>query len=61
MLQCLDDVEAFTQLTDNVYYEILYKDDPKLRKAKEIIQRIEDRDLYVCVGNDIVRQVCTYM
>ncbi|XP_059178799.1 deoxynucleoside triphosphate triphosphohydrolase SAMHD1-like isoform X2 [Physella acuta] len=54
MSECVDDMFAYTELTDNVLFKILYSDDPdshssEMCDAKNIIQRIFNRDLYSCV------------
>ncbi|XP_032701657.1 deoxynucleoside triphosphate triphosphohydrolase SAMHD1 isoform X4 [Lontra canadensis] len=46
----IDDMEAFTKLTDNIFLEILYSSDPKLDEAREILKKIEYRHLYKYVG-----------
>uniref|UniRef100_G3SPI6 Deoxynucleoside triphosphate triphosphohydrolase SAMHD1 n=2 Tax=Loxodonta africana TaxID=9785 RepID=G3SPI6_LOXAF len=46
----IDDVEAFTKLTDNIFLEILYSTDPRLDVAREILKKIECRKLYKYVG-----------
>ncbi|XP_036178206.1 deoxynucleoside triphosphate triphosphohydrolase SAMHD1 isoform X2 [Myotis myotis] len=46
----IDDMEAFTKLTDNIFLEILHSDDPKLAAAREILEKIERRNLYKYVG-----------
>uniref|UniRef100_A0A8C0PLT4 Deoxynucleoside triphosphate triphosphohydrolase SAMHD1 n=1 Tax=Canis lupus familiaris TaxID=9615 RepID=A0A8C0PLT4_CANLF len=46
----IDDMEAFTKLTDNIFLEILYSSDPNLNEAREILKKIEYRDLYKYVG-----------
>ncbi|KAF0874296.1 deoxynucleoside triphosphate triphosphohydrolase SAMHD1 [Crocuta crocuta] len=46
----IDDMEAFTKLTDNIFLEILYSSDPKLEAAREILKKIEYRNLYKFVG-----------
>ncbi|XP_062946654.1 deoxynucleoside triphosphate triphosphohydrolase SAMHD1 [Cynocephalus volans] len=46
----IDDMEAFTKLTDNVFLEILYSTNPKLDAAREILKKIEYRNLYKYVG-----------
>ncbi|XP_011364888.1 deoxynucleoside triphosphate triphosphohydrolase SAMHD1 isoform X1 [Pteropus medius] len=46
----IDDMEAFTKLTDNIFLEILYSTDPKLDEAREILKKIEHRNLYKYVG-----------
>uniref|UniRef100_A0A452QUT0 SAM and HD domain containing deoxynucleoside triphosphate triphosphohydrolase 1 n=1 Tax=Ursus americanus TaxID=9643 RepID=A0A452QUT0_URSAM len=46
----IDDMEAFSKLTDNIFLEILYSSDPKLDAAREILRKIEYRNLYKYVG-----------
>ncbi|XP_054429762.1 deoxynucleoside triphosphate triphosphohydrolase SAMHD1 [Pteronotus mesoamericanus] len=46
----IDDMEAFTKLTDNIFLEILYSTDPQLEEAREILKKIEHRHLYKYVG-----------
>ncbi|XP_047708195.1 deoxynucleoside triphosphate triphosphohydrolase SAMHD1 isoform X1 [Prionailurus viverrinus] len=46
----IDDMDAFTKLTDNIFLEILYSSDPKLNAAREILKKIECRNLYKYVG-----------
>ncbi|XP_026188986.1 deoxynucleoside triphosphate triphosphohydrolase SAMHD1-like [Mastacembelus armatus] len=53
----IDDMEAYTKLTDNVFEQILNSssDDPKderaagLKPAREILERVISRKLYVCL------------
>uniref|UniRef100_A0A8C2WBN6 Deoxynucleoside triphosphate triphosphohydrolase SAMHD1 n=1 Tax=Chinchilla lanigera TaxID=34839 RepID=A0A8C2WBN6_CHILA len=46
----IDDMEAFTKLTDNIFLEILYSTDPKLDAAREVLKNIEYRNLYKYLG-----------
>uniref|UniRef100_A0A8D2DER9 Deoxynucleoside triphosphate triphosphohydrolase SAMHD1 n=1 Tax=Sciurus vulgaris TaxID=55149 RepID=A0A8D2DER9_SCIVU len=46
----IDDMEAFTKLTDNIFLEILHSTDPKLDAARRILKNIESRNLYTFVG-----------
>ncbi|XP_045151447.1 deoxynucleoside triphosphate triphosphohydrolase SAMHD1, partial [Echinops telfairi] len=46
----IDDMEAFTKLTDNIFLEILYSTDPKLDEARELLKKIECRQLYKYVS-----------
>uniref|UniRef100_A0A0D9RC48 Deoxynucleoside triphosphate triphosphohydrolase SAMHD1 n=1 Tax=Chlorocebus sabaeus TaxID=60711 RepID=A0A0D9RC48_CHLSB len=46
----IDDMEAYTKLTDNIFLEILYSTDPKLKEAREILKQIEYRNLFKYVG-----------
>ncbi|XP_014669969.1 PREDICTED: deoxynucleoside triphosphate triphosphohydrolase SAMHD1-like isoform X2 [Priapulus caudatus] len=50
MSEAIDDMEAFTKLTDHVYQQILYSDEAELRPARDILERIVRRQLYKCVG-----------
>ncbi|XP_016074866.1 PREDICTED: deoxynucleoside triphosphate triphosphohydrolase SAMHD1 isoform X2 [Miniopterus natalensis] len=46
----IDDMEAFTKLTDNIFLEILHSTDRRLDAAREILKKIECRNLYKYVG-----------
>ncbi|XP_034352058.1 deoxynucleoside triphosphate triphosphohydrolase SAMHD1 isoform X2 [Arvicanthis niloticus] len=46
----IDDMEAFTKLTDNIFLEILYSSDPQLSEAQSILRNIECRNLYKYLG-----------
>lgn len=48
--ECVNDMEAFSQLTDHVYHQILHGN-PRdaLRDASKILRRLERRDLYRCI------------
>ncbi|XP_045569671.1 deoxynucleoside triphosphate triphosphohydrolase SAMHD1 isoform X2 [Salmo salar] len=46
----IDDMEAYTKLTDNMFEQILYSSSSKLAEAREILQNITCRRLYKCVG-----------
>lgn len=46
----IDDMEAFTKLTDNIFLEILNSTDPQLSEAQSILRSIECRDLYKYLG-----------
>ncbi|KAM4622553.1 deoxynucleoside triphosphate triphosphohydrolase SAMHD1 [Discoglossus pictus] len=46
----VDDMVAYTKLTDNVFYQILYSTDPDLSEAREILRKVERRELYKFVG-----------
>jgi hypothetical protein len=50
MSECIDDMKAYTRLTDFVYHQILLSEDPALDEAKAILHKIEKRQLYKCVG-----------
>ncbi|XP_049437954.1 deoxynucleoside triphosphate triphosphohydrolase SAMHD1-like isoform X3 [Epinephelus fuscoguttatus] len=42
----IDDMEAYTKLTDDVFHQILNSSDPLLAEAREILQRIITRNHY---------------
>ncbi|XP_041375532.1 deoxynucleoside triphosphate triphosphohydrolase SAMHD1-like [Gigantopelta aegis] len=50
MSECIDDMEAYTKLTDDVFHQILLSKDPGLHRSQEILNRIITRKLYKCVG-----------
>ncbi|XP_024415406.1 deoxynucleoside triphosphate triphosphohydrolase SAMHD1 [Desmodus rotundus] len=52
----IDDMEAFTKLTDNIFLEILHSTDPQLDAAREILKKIEHRNLYKYVGQVLLSE-----
>ncbi|TFK05068.1 ras-related protein Rab-6A [Platysternon megacephalum] len=46
----MEDMEAYTKLTDNIFLEILYSSNEDLAEAREILRKIELRDLYKYLG-----------
>ncbi|XP_035404022.1 deoxynucleoside triphosphate triphosphohydrolase SAMHD1 isoform X1 [Cygnus atratus] len=46
----MEDMEAYTKLTDNIYLEILHSSRPELNEAREILRKIERRELYKFLG-----------
>ncbi|XP_021272106.1 deoxynucleoside triphosphate triphosphohydrolase SAMHD1 isoform X2 [Numida meleagris] len=46
----MEDMEAYTKLTDNIYLEILHSSRPELSEAREILHKIERRELYKFLG-----------
>ncbi|XP_077464472.1 deoxynucleoside triphosphate triphosphohydrolase SAMHD1 isoform X2 [Stigmatopora argus] len=46
----IDDMEAYTKLTDNVFQEILHSSKPQLAAAQKILQNILFRRLYKYLG-----------
>ncbi|CAH6776898.1 deoxynucleoside triphosphate triphosphohydrolase SAMHD1 isoform X2 [Phodopus roborovskii] len=48
--EAIDDMEAFTKLTDNIFLEILHSTDPRLSEARTILRNIECRNLYKYLG-----------
>ncbi|KAM9296191.1 deoxynucleoside triphosphate triphosphohydrolase SAMHD1 [Gastrophryne carolinensis] len=49
--EAVDDMVAYTKLTDHIYQQILYSSDPSLEEAREILQKVECRELYKYVGD----------
>ncbi|XP_075701887.1 deoxynucleoside triphosphate triphosphohydrolase SAMHD1-like [Rhinoderma darwinii] len=47
---CVDDMKAYSQLTDYIFQDILHSTADEMRAAKEILRKVERRDLYMCVG-----------
>ncbi|XP_060794597.1 deoxynucleoside triphosphate triphosphohydrolase SAMHD1 [Neoarius graeffei] len=50
MSEAIEDMEAYTKLTDHIFEQILYSSDPALSEAQDILQNILCRRLYKCVG-----------
>ncbi|KAJ8016325.1 hypothetical protein DPEC_G00006020 [Dallia pectoralis] len=50
MSEAIDDMEAYTKLTDHVFEQILHSSSPELAEAREILQNITCRRLYKCLG-----------
>ncbi|XP_038142256.1 deoxynucleoside triphosphate triphosphohydrolase SAMHD1-like [Cyprinodon tularosa] len=48
--EAIDDMEKYTQLTDDVFEKILNDSSGKLDDAKAILLRIHRRDIYSCLG-----------
>ncbi|NXW84498.1 SAMH1 triphosphohydrolase, partial [Alopecoenas beccarii] len=46
----MEDMEAYTKLTDNIYLEILHSSSQELKEAREILRKIERRELYKFLG-----------
>ncbi|NWZ87703.1 SAMH1 triphosphohydrolase, partial [Poecile atricapillus] len=46
----MEDMEAYTKLTDCIYLEILNSSHPELEEAREILRKIERRELYKFLG-----------
>ncbi|XP_032074842.1 deoxynucleoside triphosphate triphosphohydrolase SAMHD1-like [Thamnophis elegans] len=46
----LEDMEAYTKLTDEIFLKILHSDEPELSDAREILCKIQQRDLFKCLG-----------
>ncbi|KAL1021609.1 hypothetical protein UPYG_G00015510 [Umbra pygmaea] len=50
MSTAIDDMEAYTKLTDQVFEQILYSSQSELAEAREILQNVTCRRLYKCLG-----------
>ena len=48
--ECVDDMVAYAKLNDSVLQLIKVSSDPSLREAKELIARLERRELYKHIG-----------
>ncbi|XP_074537499.1 deoxynucleoside triphosphate triphosphohydrolase SAMHD1-like [Halichoeres trimaculatus] len=46
----IDDMEAYTKLTDHVFEQILHSSSPELAEARQILRNIICRHLYKCLG-----------
>ncbi|XP_022802399.1 deoxynucleoside triphosphate triphosphohydrolase SAMHD1-like isoform X1 [Stylophora pistillata] len=53
--KCIDDMEAYIKLTDNVFYKILNSSEPKLEEARDILRRVQCRDLHRFIGKITVK------
>ncbi|XP_006003881.1 deoxynucleoside triphosphate triphosphohydrolase SAMHD1-like [Latimeria chalumnae] len=51
----IDDMEAYTKLTDCIFYQILHSSSQKLAEARKILENIIRRKLYKCVGQTHVK------
>ncbi|KAF5892445.1 deoxynucleoside triphosphate triphosphohydrolase SAMHD1, partial [Clarias magur] len=56
MSNAIDDMEAYTMLTDQVFEQILNSSSPKLSEARSILENIICRRLYKCVGQTMPQQ-----
>ncbi|PIK47804.1 putative deoxynucleoside triphosphate triphosphohydrolase SAMHD1, partial [Apostichopus japonicus] len=50
MSESIDDMEAYSKLNDHIMWTILCTTDDKLKKSRDLVNRILTRDLYFCVG-----------
>ncbi|XP_037628431.1 deoxynucleoside triphosphate triphosphohydrolase SAMHD1-like [Sebastes umbrosus] len=46
----IDDIEAYTKLTDHVFEQILNSSSPELAESRQILRNITCRRLYKCLG-----------
>ena len=56
MSEAVNDMEAFTQLTDTVCQKILWDPRQELEDAQDILKKIDKRELYKFVGWAMVKQ-----
>ncbi|XP_074644284.1 deoxynucleoside triphosphate triphosphohydrolase SAMHD1-like isoform X2 [Tubulanus polymorphus] len=50
MSESIDDMVAYSKLTDYVTHQIKMSTDPNLKKSRDILEKIEKRKLYKCIG-----------
>ena len=50
MSEAIDDMEAYSKLNDSILDLIRMDPNPKLDKAREILDKVDKRQLYKCVG-----------
>ncbi|KAB5578926.1 hypothetical protein PHYPO_G00188100 [Pangasianodon hypophthalmus] len=50
MSEAIEDMEAYTKLTDHIFEQILYSSNENLSEAQSILKNIVCRRLYKCVG-----------
>ena len=50
MSDCTGDMVAYTRLTDHIFYHILYSTDENLQPAREILEKLQRRELYKYIG-----------
>ena len=50
MSECVFDMTAFSRLNDGIIDVIMMDPNPELKPAKDLIRRVEQRRLYVCLG-----------
>ena len=55
MSECIDHMDAYTNLTDNIFHLILLSesDNEHMKRAQEILCDIQRRRLYKCVGESV--------
>lgn len=49
--ETVDDMEAYQKLTDFIVEQILWSTDDKLKESREILMKVQRRQLYKCVGH----------
>ena len=48
--ECINDLVAYTHLNDSIIHLIMWSQDADLAESRKILQKIERRELYKCVG-----------
>ncbi|XP_055955540.1 deoxynucleoside triphosphate triphosphohydrolase SAMHD1-like, partial [Patella vulgata] len=48
--ECIDDMVAYKKLDDTIFQRIMWSTEPELQGARDLIDRIQKRQLYICVG-----------
>ena len=48
--ETIDDMEAYSRLNDSIFHVILNSTDSRLDEARQILEQIEVRQLYKCLG-----------
>lgn len=56
MSEAIDDMDAYSHLTDDVLTLIEVSTDPNLRTARELLQRVKCRQLYKFIGETQPRE-----
>ncbi|XP_072135874.1 deoxynucleoside triphosphate triphosphohydrolase SAMHD1-like [Mobula birostris] len=57
MSTAIDDMEAYTKLTDSIFEQILNSSEPELEQAQKILNHIINRRLYKCIGQTQAEEV----
>ena len=50
MSEAIDDMVAYTKLTDDITLQIMRSDDPNLEESRRILELVQKRQLYKCIG-----------
>lgn len=58
MSETINDMVAYTKLTDDVFQMILRSSDIRLKRSRDILNSVLNRDLYDCVAQT---QIKVYM
>ncbi|XP_062597868.1 deoxynucleoside triphosphate triphosphohydrolase SAMHD1-like [Saccostrea cucullata] len=51
--ETVNDMDAYQKLTDNIFQDILWSRNPSLEASRKILEKIQLRDLYKCVGQTL--------